>query len=163
MKLLHRRYWKSSCFSTSLSYIRIFGWPQKIVLGLVRYYLCVDTSFFNQSEAFQGFAWFICPWSTLQQNLFAFVRVQKWGTGKVTTKSNTLIMRVANRGLGWCWAFFFPFRFVAELRDICIVHQILTSSIEMFFVYLGDSIHVTFDGWKGAFDYWCLVQVPSFL
>jgi hypothetical protein len=24
-----------------------------------------------------------------------------------------------------------------------------------FVVCLGDSIHVTFDGWKGAFDYWC--------
>ena len=25
----------------------------------------------------------------------------------------------------------------------------------MCYIIIGDQIHVQFDGWKGAFDYWC--------
>ena len=29
------------------------------------------------------------------------------------------------------------------------------SDIKYFLPFLDEMIHVTFDGWKGAFDYWC--------
>lgn len=42
-----------------------------------------------------------------------------------------------------------------QLQMFCCSVSILESPLLCTGAVNGDMIHVTFDGWRGAFDYWC--------